>query len=350
MASESLTDLGWRPFFQQQIRLDEAGVYVPARVVAVQRSEARVDDGTAEFDVPLGGRWLTLAPEDRPTVGDWVLVDRDQRRIVRLLERESVFRRLAAGDRGDVQLIAANVDILFIVTSANEEFNPSRLERYLALALDVGVQPVIVITKADLTEQGEVYLDAAKRLRPGLPVELVNALDDAGLAGVRAWCSRGQTVALVGSSGVGKSTLVNTLGGRMLQETAEIRESDASGRHTTTHRSLHRLPGGGLLLDVPGMRELKIGDVAAGVSQVFEDIEGLVASCRFSDCGHASEPGCAVRAALESGALDERRWRNYLKLDREQRHAAESIAERHKRTRQFSKQVRQRNALSHKKR
>jgi len=350
MSSNALTDLGWRPFFQQQLGIDEIAGTVPARVVAVQRSGVRVDDGTTEWELPLGGRWLKAPPETRPTVGDWVLVSPDRQSVVRVLERESVFRRLAAGDRADVQLIAANVDVLFIVTSANEEFNASRLERYLALAYDVGVQPVVIITKADLTVRGDEFLDAAKRLRPGLPVELVNALDADDLARVRAWCGRGQTVALLGSSGVGKSTLVNTLAGRAVQDTAAIRESDSSGRHTTTHRSLHRLEGGALLLDVPGMRELKIGDAGAGVAAVFDDIEALAAQCRFSDCRHETEPGCAIQAALQSGALDERRLANWRKLEREHRHATETLAEKHKRGRQFAKAVRLRAELSHKKR
>jgi ribosome biogenesis GTPase len=350
MSNDHLTDLGWRPFFQQQLGVDEIADSVPARVVAVQRALIRVDDGGEEWEVPLAGRWLKAPPEERPTVGDWVLFAADRQSIQRVLERESVFRRLAAGDRADIQLIAANVDVLFIVTSANDEFNLSRLERYLAVALDVGVQPVVVITKADLTERGDEYLDAAKALRPGLPVELVNALDPNDLARVRAWCGRGQTVALLGSSGVGKSTLVNTLADETRAATAAIRESDASGRHTTTQRNLHRLSGGALLLDVPGMRELKIGDAGAGVSALFEDIETLATGCRFGDCRHEREPGCAVRAALESGAIEERRFANWRKLEREHRHATETIAEKHKRARAFSKAVRSRLTLSHKQR
>jgi len=350
MAFASLTDLGWRPFFQQQLSVEEAESMRVARVIEVQRGRIRIDDGSDERDVVLGGRWFQGDAETRPTVGDWVVLDAGNASVARVLDRESVFRRLVAGDRSDVQLIAANVDILFVVTSANEEFNVSRLERYLTLALDVGVQPVVVVTKVDLIATPDAFLEAAKSVRSGLPVELVNALDAATLAPVRAWCSRGQTVALLGSSGVGKSTLVNTLLGSAAQATAAIRESDSSGRHTTSHRSLHRLPDGGLLLDVPGMRELKIGDVQAGVEQVFDDIAALAARCRFSDCTHGNEPDCAVQAALESGELSERRLASFRKLEREQRWASETIAERHQRGRAFSKRVRQHQKLSHKKR
>jgi ribosome biogenesis GTPase len=350
MSIESLAELGWRPFFQQQLTLDEAETLVPARVVLVQRSGITADDGEQTREIPLGGRWYQLPPEARPTVGDWVLLDKAGTAVARVLERESVFKRLAAGDRVEVQLIAANVDTLFIVTSANEEFNESRLERYLAVALEVNVQPVIVITKADLADDTDPYAEAAKAVRAGLPVEVVDARAQDQLAGVRAWCTRGQTIALVGSSGVGKSTLVNTLSGATVQDTGAIRERDSSGRHTTSNRSLHRLPDGGLLLDVPGMRELKIGDLESGVSRMFDDIEAIARDCRFSDCEHETEPGCAIRTALAAGTLDERRLANYRKLRREQRHASESLVEKHRRARSFSRAVRARMELSHKKR
>jgi ribosome biogenesis GTPase len=349
MQEIDLGELGWSPFFQQQLSLDEAEQAMPARVVEVQRTGLRVLSRVGEHEVVLGGRWFTGVPESRPTVGDWLLLDTTGS-AQRLLDRSSVFKRIAPGGRGEIQLLAANVDVAFVVSSCNDEFNPSRLERYLALAIDAQVDPVIVLTKMDLAEDADAYVDAARAIRAGLNVEVVNALDAATLTGVRAWCRVGQTVALMGSSGVGKSTLLNTLTGDDVQETGAIREADGRGRHTTSHRSLHLLPGGGLLLDSPGMRELQIVDSEHGVAQMFEDIDELTLQCRFSDCAHDSEPDCAIRAALLDGTLDERRLANYYKLRREDAHNTESVAERHQRVRQWSKQVQQRNDLSHKKR
>jgi ribosome biogenesis GTPase len=251
---------------------------------------------------------------------------------------------------GDVQLIAANVDVMFLVSSCNEEFNLARMERYLALAMDAGVQPVIVLTKADLAEDAESYREQAMSLSRELIVEVLNALASDEVQPLRAWCVRGQTITLLGSSGVGKSTLINSLAGAEVQATGSVREEDGKGRHTTTHRSLHLLEGGGLLLDSPGMRELGITDAEAGIQSAFADVEALAALCRFNDCAHETEPGCAVRAAIESGELDERRLESYRKLRREEMYNTETVAERHTRVRQFSKVVRQHQENSHKKR
>ncbi len=349
MQEIDLEELGWTPFFQQQLSVEETEQSVPGRVVEVQRTGLRVLSSSGEHEVVLGGRWFGGAPETRPTVGDWLLLDAAGS-AQRLLDRSSVFKRVAPGGRGEIQLLAANVDVVFIVSSCNAEFNPSRLERYLALAIDANVEPVIVLTKADLAEDVDAFVDAARAIRPGLNVEAVNALDATSLTGVRAWCSPGQTVALMGSSGVGKSTLLNTLSGAEVQETRAIREADGRGRHTTSHRSLHVLPEGGLVLDSPGMRELQIVDSGEGVAEMFEDIEAIVRQCRFSDCSHDSEPGCAIQAALLDETLDERRLVNYYKLLHEDARNTESVATRHRRIRKWSKQVKQRNDLSHKKR
>ncbi len=337
--STGLGRLGWRQFFQQQLSLDETAQSRPARVLVVQRSGITVADTNGERHLPLGGKWFTLPTEQRPTVGDWVLLNPSGDTVLRVLERSSVFTRVAAGEKTDLQVIAANVDTLFVVTSCNEEFNASRLERYLALAIEAGVEPVVILTKADLAPDPEIFIAATHKVRKSVAVECINALAFDNLKGVRAWCLAGHTVAMVGSSGVGKSTLLNSLIGADVQSTGGIREDDAKGRHTTSHRSLHLLPGGGLLLDSPGMRELKIADMEAGVSEMFDDVTTLAASCRFGDCAHADEPGCAVRAAIEAGTFDERRLMNYQKLLREQARHSESIAQQRHRTRQFARHV-----------
>ncbi len=313
--------------------------------MAVHRSSYRVYDGDHERHVVTGSRWFRGETQDRPTIGDWVLLDDSRERIERLLERKSLFKRLAAGvstgQRAEIQLIAANVDTLFVVTSCNEEFNESRLERYLALARESKVTPVVILTKSDLTNERSGFMQRTRRLCRTISVEIVNALDAETLAGVRAWISPGQTVALVGSSGVGKSTLLNTLAGREVQITKDIREDDSHGRHTTTHRSLHLLKDGGLLLDVPGMRELAIADAADSLAEMFDDVEVLAERCRFADCAHRAEPGCAVQAAIESAKLDPRRLRSYEKLMREEARNSATLAERRQQRRQFAKLIRE---------
>jgi ribosome biogenesis GTPase len=344
--------LGWAPFLQQQLTLEEledAEHNVPARVFAVQRTGLLLQFESADVEIPLGGRWFELPVEERPTVGDWVLLNPAQPAIVRLLERKSLLKRMGAGGT-ELQLIAANVDTMFLVSSCNDEFNLSRMERYLSLALEAGVQPVIVLTKADLADSPEEFRDAAMTLRRDLIVEVVNALESETLAGLKAWMTRGQTVALLGSSGVGKSTLINSLIGQQVQLTRDIREDDARGRHTTSSRSLHLIPGGGLVVDSPGMRELGIADAQAGVASMFDDIEILARECRFADCGHDTEPGCRVRESIAEGDLDGRRLDSYRKLKREELYNTETIADRHTRTRQWSKGVRNVLKSSHKRR
>jgi ribosome biogenesis GTPase len=344
----ALTEIGWKPVFQQQLMAYPEHLQ-PARVVVVQRTGLTIAPPVNGFDeVVIGGRFYQQEVEARPTVGDWVLVDPETGALEDVLERTSLIKRLSPA--GEVQLIAANIDTAFIVTSCNDDFNLARLERYLSVVMEAEIQPVVVLTKIDLTETPDDYLDEARTLGADIPIEAVNALDEESLAGLVGWCGAGQSIALLGSSGVGKSTLVNTLCGTQLQATQTIREDDAKGRHTTTHRSLHKLPQGGVILDSPGMREFQLADAEQGVGTVFADIEELAMGCRFNDCAHGGEPGCAVRAAIEAGRLDERRLESYLKLQREEQYNRETVAERHARARQFSRHVKNSLASSHKKR
>ncbi len=205
--------------------------------------------------------------------------------------------------------------------------------------------PVVVLTKIDLSDDSDSYAERARSVQPGVPVESINALDRSTFDGVIAWIERGSTIALVGSSGVGKSTLLNTLAETKIAATNEIREDDKKGRHTTSHRALHRLPGGGLLIDVPGIRELKVAEVDAALATVFDDIEVIASKCRFTDCRHESEPGCAVRDAVENGDIEARRLRNYVKLLRENARNSASLAEKRSQGRAFAKHVKQAKAL-----
>nr|WP_323010871.1 ribosome small subunit-dependent GTPase A [Paracoccus sp. (in: a-proteobacteria)] len=254
-------------------------------------------------------------------VGDWVLVEPGTRMLVRRLDRKTVLQRRTEGGRVP-QLIAANVDTLFIVSSCNDDLNLARLERYLALANEAGTTPVIVLTKADQVADAGPWRDQAADLQRGLEVVTLNARAPDAVKALARWCTAGQTVALVGSSGVGKSSLLNTLAAKAPEEaqlTGSIREADAKGRHTTTSRSLHAISGGGWVIDTPGIRTLHVRDISTGLDQLFAEIAELAPECRFRDCTHAHEPGCAVRAAVAAGTLDQvrvERWRKLLEENR----------------------------------
>jgi ribosome biogenesis GTPase / thiamine phosphate phosphatase len=308
----ALADLGWTAAFADQIDDADAGL-VPMRIAVVHRSRLMAETGAGQVRLEAAKSLGEMA------VGDWALVDPATLTARRRLDRASLLRRRTESAH-QPQLIAANIDTLFIVTSCNDDFNPARLERYLAVVNQSGAAPVIVLTKADQVADVAPFHAQAVALQRDLPVVAVDATDPGAAAVLAPWCGPGRTVALIGSSGVGKSTLLNTLAqksGAAAQETGAIRDSDAKGRHTTTARSLHAIAGGGWVIDTPGMRTLHLGDVAEGLDQLFAEITDLAPSCRFRNCTHLHEPGCAVRAAVAAGSVAADRLDRWHKLTTE---------------------------------
>ena len=317
----SLADLGWQTFFQQQLLLDEWDEAIPARVVEQYKSEITVATESSVFNIPL----LATTPE--MVVGDWLLLD-SQQHLIRLLDRKTCFSRKAAGSKLKMQLISANVDTAFIVSSMNDDFNLNRIERFLSLVNESGAEPVVLLSKSDQSETPQYFVEQIQALDPFLMVEAINCLDVESVSKLSPWIKEGTTIAVLGSSGVGKSTLINTLLGEKRQSTRSIREDDNKGRHATTRRSLISLGSKGVILDTPGMREIQMADCKEGISTTFSDIEALAEQCRFGDCQHQTEPGCVVQQAISSGELDQRRLNNYLKLLREESLNSATLSER----------------------
>jgi ribosome biogenesis GTPase len=337
----SLDPLGWSAFYAQTLSLDELTAPEPARVISVQRGGLSVlaERGLPRVAAPPG----CVAPDGcAVTVGDWILVERCAPRLHRVLARRTLIARQAAGTGVQTQPIAANVDTLFVVTSCNADFNPSRLERYFTLARHAHVQAVLVLTKSDLCGNAEEYLARAREWDGRQQALALDATSDSGVALLMPWLKRGQTVAFVGSSGVGKSTLVNTLRNGAAQRTAEIRADDARGRHTTAARRLFALPCGAWVIDTPGMRELAIGAVSSdALDDVLQDVAQLARDCRFRDCAHRGDSGCALAAAVAAGLLDPRRLASYLKLLHQARRATRTAVERHTAERRFGRLARE---------
>jgi ribosome biogenesis GTPase len=325
VGEQELEELGWSPFFAEAFASFGAEGLVPARVVSAHTRLLRVRLAAGERLAEPSGRLRRSArdPQARPAGGDRVALrvppGHHRATVQGVLPRRTAFVRRAAGDATVQQVLAANVDTVFLVMGLDRDYNPRRLERALVLAWESGAAPVVLLNKADLCADVAARQRQTEDVAPGVPVRVVAAKEGRGLDGLRPWLGRGQTVALIGSSGVGKSTLVNRLLGEERLRTREVRASDQRGRHTTTHRELVPLPAGGLLLDTPGLREIRLWAGGEGLGAVFDDVETLAGGCRFRDCAHLNEPGCAVRAAVEAGRLPEERLFSYHKLRAELR-------------------------------
>jgi len=319
---ERTQDLGWNDALEAAFEPYRQRGFHAARVAAQYKGAYVLYWDGPDLWAELPGRMLHRAEGalDLPAVGDWVVFEPlpppSRSMIQAVLPRRSAFVRKVAGMTTQEQVVAANVDLVFLVNAMNEDLNPRRIERYLTLAWESGASPVIVLTKSDVCSDVEAALAAVEAVALGVPIHVVSNVTGEGVSDLMPYLGPGKTIALLGSSGVGKSSLVNSLVGREVQTVKEIRE-DGRGRHTTTHRELIALPHGGLVLDTPGMRELQLWEASDGIQGSFEDIVLLAHSCRFRDCSHGSEPGCAIRKAINSGKLKAARYESYLKLQRE---------------------------------
>ncbi|MFC7686012.1 ribosome small subunit-dependent GTPase A [Ureibacillus sp. GCM10028918] len=319
--------LGFTRFFEDQLSvLLKEKKYencVPARVSLEHKHAYRVISEQGEWLASVSGLYAYEAFDrsEYPAVGDWVLIEKmngENRAIIhKLFNRKSQFSRKIAGREIEEQLVATNVDFVLLVMSLNADFNIRRLERYLVAAWDSGATPIVVLTKADLCEDIDRYLKEAQTVAMGVDIFVTSSYTGEGIEQIRPLFREGVTGALLGSSGAGKSTLTNALYGDDKMEVSEVREDDAKGRHTTTHRELVLLPGGGCLIDTPGMRELQLWDQGDSLSSSFQDIEELASTCRYRDCTHKSEPGCSVNSAIDNGDLEYSRLQSYFKLQKE---------------------------------
>jgi ribosome biogenesis GTPase len=328
-----LSTLGWDETLAEQFERYRADGLIPGRVAVQHRGAYDALTELGELRCDVAGRLYeeSSSPADLPAVGDWVAIapraEEDAGTIQALLPRRTRFSRKTAWQAAEEQVLAANVDVVFIVTSLNEDLNLRRLERYLILARESGAQPAVLLTKSDLARDPEEARAAVEAVAADVPVHVLSSLSGEGLDAVRAYLRPGVTAALLGSSGVGKSTLVNTLAGTELLETQELR-GDGQGRHTTVRRELVQLPGGALVIDTPGMRELQLWVADEALEETFDDVTSLFEHCRFSDCSHESEPGCAVKAAIADGTLAQERWDSYLKLEAELAHLERRLDKR----------------------
>ncbi|MDB5085745.1 MAG: GTPase RsgA [Bacilli bacterium] len=319
----NLTDLGWNSAWEAKFQVFSQQGFSAGRVVAEHKQLYKVITQNGELQGEISGRlrFQALGRGDFPAVGDWVVLQErtgEQRATIHaVLPRKSKFSRKEAGGAVEEQLVAANIDTVFLVNALVHDFNLRRIERYLALAWESGADPVLVLTKADLCEDISDKIEQLKSIALGVPMHVVSTVTREGLDSLATYLQKGQTIALLGSSGVGKSSLINCLAGDELQRVHEVRTSDGRGQHTTTHREMIQLPSGGIMMDTPGMRELQLWEAVEGIETTFEDIGQLAVSCYFSNCKHQNEPGCAILLAIDNGLLNRERYDNYLKLGRE---------------------------------
>ncbi|MCP4643434.1 MAG: ribosome small subunit-dependent GTPase A [bacterium] len=329
VSRDGLEAYGWSPHFEALFAPHRSEGREPARVVQEHRGlcTLRVHDG--ELDGEVAGRFRHDIAEGVgmvPAIGDWVAIKRvpDENKAVihAVLDRRGRFSRMAPGSRTQEQVLAANVDVVFLVCGLDNDFNPRRIERYVTTAWESGATPVVVLNKADVCPDIDTCIAEVEAVAFGVPVFAVSATTGDGIARLREEVAFGKTAAFLGSSGVGKSSIINALLGESRQATGDVREDDSRGRHTTTHREVIALADGGLVIDTPGLRELQLWADGDGLGQAFGDVEALAEQCRFRDCRHEAEPGCAIRQALEDGSLDQGRYRSYQKLQRELAYAA----------------------------
>jgi len=323
-----LTTFGWSEFFEANFESYAEQGFTVGRVALEHKNLFRVYTQYGEVFAEISGklRHDTTSRRDLPAVGDWVVIrgrpEGDRVMIHAVLPRRTSFARKIAGSRTEEQIVGANIDTVFLLTSLNQDFNLRRIERYLLIAWESGANPVIVLSKSDLCDRVAGSIDEMQTVARGVPIHAISVVTGTGLRDIAQYFKQGQTVALLGSSGVGKSTLINHLVGVDRLRVQTVREDDDRGRHTTTHRELVLLPSGGLVLDTPGMRELQLFDGDESLHLVFDDIEALAARCFFSDCQHQDEPRCAVREGLIAGTIDSARYESYEKLQKELKYVA----------------------------
>jgi ribosome biogenesis GTPase / thiamine phosphate phosphatase len=321
----NLEDLGWNSFFEEHFQALKVPDSVPARVISESRGSFQIYCQYGELTASIAGKMRYRADQEipYPAVGDWVvikpLVNERKSTIYAVLPRKSKFSRKVAGERTEEQVVSANIDTVFIVSGLDggRNFNLRRTERYLTLAWNSGAAPVIVLNKVDLCPNVDTYVQSITDIAPGISVHPVSAKERIGLEALKNYLAKGSTVAFLGSSGAGKSSLINSLLGVEKQETGEVRQDNFMGRHITTKRELILMPGGGIMIDTPGMREIQMWAGEDDIQGAFNDIETLSKQCRFSDCSHIAESGCAVKSAVDQGELDPARLESYRKLKKE---------------------------------